>query len=50
MTLTSMPQHAGEASNQLFFENHDNMKLGFKGTFGVLENYLTRIGQRYFLN
>ncbi len=44
MTLSSIPQHATEASHQLFYENHDNMKLGFKGTFDALEEYLTRIG------
>lgn len=43
MTLTSFPQNASEASKQLFFENHHNMKLGFKGTFDALEEYLERI-------
>lgn len=43
ITLTSFPQNASEASEQLFFENHHNMKLGFKGTFDALEEYLERI-------
>ncbi|OOG74894.1 SRPBCC domain-containing protein [Algoriphagus sp. A40] len=43
LTLTSYPQNASEASKQLFFENHQNMKLGFKGTFDALVGYLERI-------
>lgn len=43
LTLTSYPQNASEASKQLFFENHQNMKLGFKGTFDALVEYLERI-------
>jgi len=44
MTLTSNPHHASEASHQLFFENHHNMQLGFKGTFDALEDCLKKIG------
>lgn len=43
ITLTSHPQNASDASNQLFFDNHHNMKLGFKGTFDALQEYLERI-------
>ena len=45
MTLTSHPLNASEASNQLFFENHQNMKLGFEGTFCALEEYLDKINR-----
>lgn len=40
ITLTSHPQNASEVSQNLFYENHDNMKMGFKGTFDALEEYL----------
>ncbi|RIW15870.1 SRPBCC domain-containing protein [Algoriphagus lacus] len=40
LRLTSYPLNASDASNQQFFENHDNMRLGFKGTFDALSDYL----------
>jgi len=41
LKLTSHPHQASAASQDLFAKNHDNMKLGFKGTFDKLEAYLT---------
>lgn len=43
LTLRSLPHQASEASNSLFAQNHDNMKLGFKGTFDKLKSYLLEI-------
>ena len=44
LKLTSYPHQASEASQDLFFQNHDNMKLGFKGTFDKLGAYLSELG------
>lgn len=40
LKLVSYPYQASETSQALFAQNHDNMKLGFKGTFDKLEEYL----------
>lgn len=40
LTLSSHPHQASAASQDLFAKNHDNMKMGFKGTFDKLEAYL----------
>jgi uncharacterized protein YndB with AHSA1/START domain len=44
LKLTSYPHQASEASQELFFQNHGNMKQGFKGTFDKLEAYLLELG------
>lgn len=38
--LSSHPHEASSASQELFARNHDNMNLGFEGTFDKLEAYL----------
>lgn len=43
LKLTSHPHQASAASQDLFSKNHDNMKLGFKGTFDKLEAYLLEL-------
>ena len=43
LKLTSYPHQASETSQELFFQNHDNMKQGFKGTFDKLEAYLVEL-------
>jgi hypothetical protein len=43
--LTSYPFQASKASEELFAQNHDNMKMGFKGTFDKLEAYLEEINR-----
>lgn len=43
LKLTSHPHHASAASQDLFAKNHDNMNLGFKGTFDKLESYLLEL-------
>jgi len=43
LKLTSYPHHESEASQLLFFQNHDNMKQGFKGTFDKLEAYISEL-------
>lgn len=40
LRLRSHPHQASEASQALFAANHENMKLGFKGTFDKLEAYV----------
>lgn len=45
LKLISYPHQASEASQVLFAQNHDNMKLGFKGTFDKLEAYLDELGK-----
>ncbi len=40
VTLTSHPHQASIASQDLFAKNHENMKLGFKGTFDKLKSYI----------
>ncbi len=44
LKLTSYPHEASEDSQELFFQNHENMKQGFQGTFDKLEAYLAQIG------
>jgi len=43
LKLTSYPHQESEASQLLFFQNHDNMKQGFKGTFDKLEAYISEL-------
>jgi uncharacterized protein YndB with AHSA1/START domain len=42
ITLHISPQNASEAESKTFGENHENMVLGFKGTFDRLEDYLLK--------
>jgi uncharacterized protein YndB with AHSA1/START domain len=44
LKLTSHPYHASTTSEDLFAKNHDNMKMGFKGTFDKLKAYLEEAG------